>query len=884
MQVPMKRFLACVAASATAVTLAGGLPARAEVGPSTRQWTLGEPDSRPDSGLRATVELTDNGSLTFAARRGDTAIIAPSSLGLTTRSADFTEGLRFLSANRRTLQETYTTPSGKRHRHHSVMRQLRLSFATASGARMDLLVRVADDGVAYRYVVPSDDKVSVTSEASAFRVPVDASAWLHDYGDHYETVWHETTVGQADAGEYGVPATFRVGTDDWLLLTESDIIDQYGGTRLTLDGATDTFHVTLPDAAETSPGTMRTPWRVAIVGDLGQVVESDFVNDLADPSRIADTSWIQPGAVAWSWWSDHGSPSSFKVQKKYVRFAAEAGWPYVLVDAGWDAEWVPDLVDYARERGVEILLWTPWTNLDTEQERQAKLTRWKSWGVVGVKIDYMDSDTQAMMHWYREVLEDTARLRLMVNFHGATVPRGIQRTWPHVMTMEAVRGAEYYTWNGQAGPVHNVILPFTRNVIGSMDYTPVTFSASPRATSDGHELGLSVVYESGWQHFADSVDSYRAHQLATTFLSEVPAAWDETHYLAGHPGELAMIARHHGNDWFVGAIAAGKSRTVTVPFDFLTGGPYLAEVVQDDGHRGLVRRTHVVTSDDTLEIRLAENGGFAIHLCRARPGVQHCGGDVQVQLHAPDRWVQSDNSVAVTANVRNTSSHVATQVAPALKLPEGMHAEGTPESILTLAPGEEARWQWTVRAGPDAVHGKHAVELKVTYRSDGGAHTAYSSASLMVPPPPPSGTAALGDVPWVSATSGWGPVERNTSNGEQAAGDGNPITLQGETYATGLGVHAPSEVVYYLGGQCSTVESDVGIDDEVGARGSVEFQIWADDTKVVDSGVLRGDSSVEHLTADVSGAKTLRLVVTGGGDGISYDHADWAGAQVTCTS
>ncbi len=591
---------------------------------SAGSWVIGEPPEPPDSRLRARVTLTDAGSLRLTVRRGGDTVLEPSALGITTTNAEFDTGLTFVSRTDRRIEQSYTTTTGKRLRHHSSAQQTRLSFRTDEGHRMDVIVRVADDGVAYRYVLPErDGKVAVTDESSAFRLPSGTRAWMAHWGDHYENVWSGSSLAGAPSGQYGYPALFRVGTDDYVLISESDVIDHYGATRLTLDGSTDTFEVTLPDTRETGKAPLATPWRTMIIGDLEQVVESDLVNDLAPPSRIKDTSWIRPGRAAWSWWSDGSSPQSLQVQKDYVDYAAGQGWEYSLVDAGWDPAWMPELVDYARERGVGIIAWLPWTDVDTESERREKLPKLKSWGVAGLKIDYMNSDSQARMRWYAEILADTARLELMVNFHGSTIPHGIQRTWPHVMTMEAVRGAEYYhpCCSEGHGAEHNTILPYTRNVIGSMDYTPVTFSASRenRNTSAGHELGLSLVYESGIQHFADSVQSYRDHPVAERFLAAVPAAWHETQFLAGKPGRGQIIARRHGSDWYVGGIFAGAGRAVTVPFGFLPGGRWRVEVTHD-GPGGLVTDTHTVTRDSRITVTVPDNGGFAVRVCRAGSG------------------------------------------------------------------------------------------------------------------------------------------------------------------------------------------------------------------------------------------------------------------------
>ena len=220
--------------------------------------------------------------------------------------------------------------------------------------------------------------------------------------------------------------------------------------------------------------------------------------------------------------------------------------------------WVPALTAYARRRHVGVLLWSRWDALRPAAQRDALLSRWRSWGVAGVKLDFMHSDSRQRMGWYRGVARAAAERRLLVNFHGSTVPRGMSRTWPNVLTMEGVIGAETYKGEAPVTPVHNATLPFTRNAIGPMDYTPVTFSAQRRQTSAAHELALSVVFESGLQHFADSPEGYAAVPQGLRWLRGVPVAWDETRLLSGYPGARATIARRRGRRWYVGIDRGGR--------------------------------------------------------------------------------------------------------------------------------------------------------------------------------------------------------------------------------------------------------------------------------------------------------------------------------------
>ena len=232
------------------------------------------------------------------------------------------------------------------------------------------------------------------------------------------------------------------------------------------------------------------------------------------PVAGADTSWIVPGRAAWSWWADSSSPRRLADQLRHVDAAAAAGWEYVLVDEGWDAAWIPELVAYAAQRGVRILLWADWEDLATRRERVAFLDRLAGWGVAGVKLDFLESDRAARMRFMAAAARAAARRRLVVAFHGVTVPRGFQRTWPNALTFEGVLGAEHAKSGEPIDPAHDVDLVFTRNAIGSMDYTPAALSARGQRSTMAHRLAQAIAFESGLQHYADRPESYAAHPAA----------------------------------------------------------------------------------------------------------------------------------------------------------------------------------------------------------------------------------------------------------------------------------------------------------------------------------------------------------------------------------
>ncbi|WP_191304082.1 glycoside hydrolase family 97 catalytic domain-containing protein [Lentzea cavernae] len=837
------------------------LPAAPAVAAPTG-WTVRGPGE-------VTAELAVNsGNLTLAVHRQGRAVLQPAAVGLTTTTADLTRDLALTGRSDRVVNERYTMPTGKRLQRTARMTESRFGFRNAAGT-FDLVVRVAADGVAYRYVLPQP--ATITAEASSFRVPAESKAWLLPYNAWYEANRVRTTAGEA-TGDFGYPSLFQTG-QDFALLTESDVDGRYAGSRLRRSG--DGFQVVLADPQVASTGT--TPWRTAIVGDLGAVSTSTLVDDLATPSKLADQSWIKPGKVAWSWLSEHSSPGDFARQKQYVDFAARNGWQYSLVDEGWSAAWVPELVRYARAQGVEILLWMHWTDLDTQQERDTVLPRVKQWGAKGVKLDFMESDSQERYRWYDAVLQKTADLKLMVNFHGSTIPHGLARTWPHVLTMEAVRGAE-----NNPPAANNPVQFFTRNVAGSMDYTPVSLEVGTKEASIAHEVALPVVYESGWTHFADKPEAYERHPQALRYLNQLPTVWDETRLLDGDPDSHAVVARRNGDRWFVGGIAT-QERSLRAPLSFLGGGQWLVETVRDPATRAdVVRDRQVLRNTDTLTVPARRNGGFAAVICRNRPGLQTCDQPIRqvpkTTLTVTPGGVTdtpAGSPLDVTGTFTNGDKEIR-DVKLTATAPEGWSVTGPVVTKRTLAPGESISGSWRLTAGTRV--GPVDVPVVATF---GDVHV-EQAVKAFVPPPTPSNGAQVSDLPFMSETNGWGPVERDRSNGENTGGDGQVLSIGGTTYAKGIGVHAPSEVSVYLGRSCERFTAKIGLDDETTQAGSVAFQVFGDNKPLYDSGVIRTKGAATPIDVDLTNVRMLSLRVTDGGDDRNFDHADWAEAALTC--
>lgn len=615
---------------------------------SHETWEL----SSPDGSVHVTVIFDEHDrSLSYAVSHEQVVVIAPSLLGVTRSDVDFAHGLESVSVSPiAALDESYLVAHGKQ----TAMRELANEFTVATtvgGHDLNIVFRAYNDGVAFRYVCLGEGSpVSVVDEATEFAFAQGGAAWIQATQEPgrtapaYENLFEDgIAIGTAtDAPSWNLGGLFLTA-QRWVMLTESDLDGGYFGGHLGAAPAGRTYQLVLPQEGEglglgevepSSALPWVLPWRVIVVAStLAPIIESNLVQSLARPSATHTPDWVQPGRVSWGWWGDHDSPQNLQTLRKYVDLASEMGWEYTLVDANWDVHSdadIRELIEYANERNVGVFLWynsggpnnevteAPRDRMFGRVQRRAEMAKLAEWGVRGMKVDFFHSDKQAGIALYLDILHDAADYALMINFHGCTIPRGWSRTYPHLMTMESVAGAEQYTFMEafpEAAPRHNVTLAFTRNVVGPMDYTPVTFSDRdfPHITTNAHELALSVVFQSGLQHFADSVESYRSQSDSVReFLSLVPAIWDETRFVAGMPGEYIVLARRNGSTWYVGGInGSAEPQPVSLAFDFAKGQ---SVTVLSDGQD----RDDIVAIELELEgplsLTMAPFGGFSMRV------------------------------------------------------------------------------------------------------------------------------------------------------------------------------------------------------------------------------------------------------------------------------
>jgi alpha-glucosidase len=626
------------------------------INPKSFRWSFTNPDNTiiftlllEKSSLYYTVNYLNNNS-------NRTAVIEKSPLGLVREDDDFTRGLKFVTASDiHLVHDRYSMKIGKQLKIHGTCNEQVFTFQNKNHEPIQIIARIYPDGVAFRYAFPgtSGKTLKLTGDETGFNLPIHGETWISPYmkvdtwAPAYESIWENgIPIGTTspDSAGWSFPALFNVG-DNWILLTEAGLDTTCFGSHLQPAAAEGLYKIRLPENDETygiapREATIRlpweSPWRTIIVGKTpGTIQESNIVYNLSPPCALADTSWIKPGRVSWSWWSDNSSPADYKKLVPFIDLSARMGWEYSLIDANWHHMkngTIEQLIEYAKSKGVGLILWynsggkhnrvsdaCPCDIMNDPAKRATEMKKLQQWGIKGIKIDFMQSDKQYIIKLYHDIILDAARHHLVVDFHGATIPRGWSRTYPNLLTMEGIRGAEQY-WDtvfAENAHTYNTIYTFTRNVIGPMDYTPVIFGNAPQKvphlTTNAHELATSVAFESGLQHFAGDSKSYLSQpKFVVEFLKKVPVAWDEIRYLGGAPGEFTLMARRKEKEWYVAGLnGESVAKTVRVPLSFLGSEGYVANLITDGkGPRSYENKVMPVKKGDTFTVQMAPRGGF----------------------------------------------------------------------------------------------------------------------------------------------------------------------------------------------------------------------------------------------------------------------------------
>ena len=568
--------------------------------------------------------------------------------------------------NQTTVNDKYTMPYGTQGKLHGFCHQgiLKLKEYNETGRRINFVFRAYNEGIAFRYMIPQQPKLhtlELAEENSTFYFPTGSRGWalqLKSYTTNYESEFNAQPLWQIRPGSIlGLPLLIETLQGKWMAVTEANITN-YAGMYLTPRiGNPETFESCLsPHPLKSKPKVqvrtpMHSPWRVFLLGNTpGTLIENNsLLLHLNAPSRIADTSWIRPGKAAWHWWNGTvAKQANFKegmntdTMLHYVNFAADHNLEYFLIDDGWHQGTSEEgditrnkpgldldrVIRYAKKKKVGILLWLHWKRAQAQMKEAFR--KYEEWGIAGVKIDFMNRDDQAMVQLYHRIAFLGAKHRLLINLHGAYKPDGLRRTWPNLITREAVLGLEWNKFSTRCNPLHDVTLPFTRMLAGPMDYTPGAFrtvsrkdfrSRSKEPVAQGtrcHQLAMYVVYESPLQMLVDYPAAYKG-KVGLEFLKRVPTSWDATRVIQGQVGEYITVARKKGNEWYVGSLTNWKSRELHIPLKFLGAGKYIAEVYSDvppvkDVSKSINQKRFNVNSKTVVVGSLNQGGGHAMYI------------------------------------------------------------------------------------------------------------------------------------------------------------------------------------------------------------------------------------------------------------------------------
>jgi alpha-glucosidase len=623
------------------------------------------PLSSPDKKIQLTISV--NKDIRWSITYNGENILQPSAIALA-----LTNGMQLginpsvVKAIPRSVNQTITSVVPVRNR---IIPEVYNELSLQLKGNYIITFRAYNDGVAYRFETSlPDNTIEVKDETADFNLGGNYHVYWPQEKDpnfqsHYEAVFADTVVSAISNQQYGyLPITLTTPKGTNMVITEADLYDYpnlflfgTGGPHLTA-----TFpHVNLEtkevgdrglqiirkaDYIAKTSGKRTFPWRTVIISaDDKGLLETDLVYKLSTANALPQTDWIKPGKVSWDWWNDWNiygvdfkSGINTDTYKYYIDFASDYGLQYIILDEGWSAATnnimeptkdldIEALVKYGNSKNVSVILWALWNVLDKNVD--GILDRYVQWGVKGIKVDFMARADQEMVNFYERVAKAAAARHLLVDYHGAYKPSGLNRKYPNVINFEGVRGLENDKWS-EVTPTHDVTLPFTRMVAGPMDFTPGAMvnaakgnfrSVSGQPMSEGtraHQVAMYVVYDAPLQMLADNPSNYRKDSACTKFISRIPTTWDKTVGLAAKSGQYVAVAKKNGDSWYIGCMTNWDPRTLDLPLNFLDGKRYRVEIVQDGVNADRYGSdykltTKEVTSSDTLQVQMAPGGGWA---------------------------------------------------------------------------------------------------------------------------------------------------------------------------------------------------------------------------------------------------------------------------------
>lgn len=624
----------------------------------SKQASITSPDGK------LSIHITNGKQLTYSVSYEGKTILEPAPLGLNTSAGNFSTGLELHDAIAEPWVDIYRLNRSKASEIGINANKLTLYLTNQNNDSLQVVFVVKDNDIAFRYRLAAmgKDSCEIFNETTAFDFPAGTKTIITpqapwgegwklskpSYEEEYTYFEEMGTPSKYGVG-YTFPALFHTPDSTWILLSETGVDGRYAGCKLGEGNADGVYPIAFPEPEENrgiGSNTIKaklpayTSWKTITIGKtLEPIVETTIMFDVVEP-QVEATASYKPGKSTWSWilWQD-GS-MNYNDQKTFIDLAAAMDYEYILIDALWDTqvgyERMPELIRYAQNKGVDVLLWYnsngqwndapqgPKNRMDTPEARRKEMAWMQQLGVKGIKVDFFGGDKQCTMQLYEDILRDAAHYGLAVNFHGTTIPRGWERMYPNYMCSEAILASENLVFQQSFADQEAywaTIIPYTRNAIGSMDFGPVFFSkrfskgkdwGNIRKTTDAFQLATAVLYHSAIQHFGLVPDDLKEQpDYVIDFMKNVPTTWDDTQFIDGYPGKLCVIARKNNKKWYVAGVNGENTpKEITLHLPMMCG--HYVSVYHDNDQGGISKTTRSISNKGELTVQLKANGGIVI--------------------------------------------------------------------------------------------------------------------------------------------------------------------------------------------------------------------------------------------------------------------------------
>jgi alpha-glucosidase len=636
----------------------------------------------PSGALKA--EIAIDKTIRYAVlHRGD-VVLAPSAIAISlANGATWGVDPRLVKQETRTVSGVISSPFYKKSTVKERYNELKLRFK----GDYSITFRAYDDGLAYRFEASSKKPLVVAGEQAEFCFPENGKAYIPyvrtgtsnpsleaQLFNSFENIYHVAPISEWDSSKLAfLPILVESAKGKKVCITEADLLS-YPGMFLYTSGATtlkgsfaacpkdveqgghnmlqEKVLTREPYIARFDGGNVALPWRAVIVAEKdAELADNDMVYKLASPSRVEDVAWIKPGKVMWDWWNDWNiygvdfrAGVNNNTYKYYIDAAAQLGLEYVILDEGWSVNKkadlmqvvpeidLPEIVRYGASKNVGIILWAGYYAFNRDMEAVCK--RYSEMGVKGFKVDFMNRDDQQMVDFYRRTAATAAKYRLLIDFHGAYKPTGLQRTYPNVLNFEGVFGLEQMKWDSSVDQVtYELMIPFIRMVAGPMDYTQgamrnatkrnyrAVYSEPMSQGTRCRQLAQYVIFESPLNMMCDAPPAYLSERECSDFIAAIPTVWDETNVIGGAVGEYVAIARRKADVWYAGGMAGWSARSVEVDLSFLGEGAFTAEIFRDGANahraaRDYVKETIAIPANKKITVPIAPGGGYAMKISK----------------------------------------------------------------------------------------------------------------------------------------------------------------------------------------------------------------------------------------------------------------------------